>query len=347
MIVDLPEDATEIFVGDPKVANAVVRSARRLYISTLGQWPDDDLRARRRRAQDRRHRSFGRPRRRRIAAIAQRAMPGNDIQRQDGRRFDHPDGLGRLGGRCAEGARHRRAASSAPRCWAARRPRPRPPPAARARRRAGHPHRRRNAGTGKVINSLIIRGLDQVSSAVTISRNPPRHRQAARRQLWRGAGSGANALDVSNPFASTARSPPSSAHDRLDHRRHETDRRRCRPSSSEGVARTLAEPTVTAVSGERAKFLAGGTIPIPNGETCPAGTCTLELHPAALWRDAELHAGRAVAGPHSAAHRHRGHRHRLLARRSRSPRRPSPASARARTKRPSNCPRAARSPRPA
>ena len=35
MIVDLPEDATEIFVGDPKVANAVVRSARRLYVAAV------------------------------------------------------------------------------------------------------------------------------------------------------------------------------------------------------------------------------------------------------------------------------------------------------------------------
>ncbi len=35
VIVDLPEDAAEIFVGEPKVANAIVRSARRLYVSTL------------------------------------------------------------------------------------------------------------------------------------------------------------------------------------------------------------------------------------------------------------------------------------------------------------------------
>jgi len=45
----------------------------------------------------------------------------------------------------------------------------------------------------------------------------------------------------------------------------------------EGVARTLAEPTVTAVSGERAKFLAGGTIPIPSGETCTGGVCELNI----------------------------------------------------------------------
>ena len=35
-----------------------------------------------------------------------------------------------------------------------------------------------------------------------------------------------------------------------------------------GVAHTLAEPTVTAVSGESAKFLAGGTIPILNNVQC-------------------------------------------------------------------------------
>jgi pilus assembly protein CpaC len=42
----------------------------------------------------------------------------------------------------------------------------------------------------------------------------------------------------------------------------------------DGVARTLAEPTVTAVSGESAKFLAGGTIPILNGESCSGNVCT-------------------------------------------------------------------------
>jgi pilus assembly protein CpaC len=32
IIVELPDDAAEVFVGNPKVANAVVRSARKLYI---------------------------------------------------------------------------------------------------------------------------------------------------------------------------------------------------------------------------------------------------------------------------------------------------------------------------
>ena len=62
----------------------------------------------------------------------------------------------------------------------------------------------------------------------------------------------------------------------------------------QGVASTLAEPTVTAISGESAKFLAGGTIPIPGGETCPAASAARH-HPATLWRQPQLHAGRAVA----------------------------------------------------
>ena len=33
VIVDLPEEAGEIYVGEPKIANAIVRSARRVYIS--------------------------------------------------------------------------------------------------------------------------------------------------------------------------------------------------------------------------------------------------------------------------------------------------------------------------
>ena len=35
-----------------------------------------------------------------------------------------------------------------------------------------------------------------------------------------------------------------------------------------GVIRTLAEPNLTAISGESANFLAGGEFPIPAGYTC-------------------------------------------------------------------------------
>ena len=35
VIIDLPEDASEIFVGEPKIANAIVRSPRRLYVDAI------------------------------------------------------------------------------------------------------------------------------------------------------------------------------------------------------------------------------------------------------------------------------------------------------------------------
>jgi pilus assembly protein CpaC len=44
-----------------------------------------------------------------------------------------------------------------------------------------------------------------------------------------------------------------------------------------GVARILAEPSVTAISGENAKFTAGGELPVPTSQTCSAGACTLGM----------------------------------------------------------------------
>jgi pilus assembly protein CpaC len=48
-----------------------------------------------------------------------------------------------------------------------------------------------------------------------------------------------------------------------------------------GVLRTLAEPNVTAISGESAKFLAGGEFPVPTGSTCDPPPCrvTIEFKP--------------------------------------------------------------------
>ena len=47
-----------------------------------------------------------------------------------------------------------------------------------------------------------------------------------------------------------------------------------------GVIRTLAEPNLTAISGETANFLAGGEFPIPAGYTCTAGTTRGQLETA-------------------------------------------------------------------
>jgi pilus assembly protein CpaC len=48
---------------------------------------------------------------------------------------------------------------------------------------------------------------------------------------------------------------------------------------SAGVVRTLAEPNLTAISGESATFLAGGEFPIPAGYSCDPTThvCTTQI----------------------------------------------------------------------
>ena len=44
---------------------------------------------------------------------------------------------------------------------------------------------------------------------------------------------------------------------------------------SAGVVRTLAEPNLTAISGESATFIAGGEFPVPAGYTCDPITAAL------------------------------------------------------------------------
>jgi pilus assembly protein CpaC len=47
-----------------------------------------------------------------------------------------------------------------------------------------------------------------------------------------------------------------------------------RAMESAGVVRTLAEPNLTAISGESATFIAGGEFPVPAGYTCQPTTTT-------------------------------------------------------------------------
>ena len=75
-----------------------------------------------------------------------------------------------------------------------------------------------------------------------------------------------------------------------------------RAMESAGVVRTLAEPNLTAISGESATFIAGGEFPIPAGYACDPDHPRL-YHPDQLQEVrhlAELHAGGADAKAASA-----------------------------------------------
>ncbi len=69
-----------------------------------------------------------------------------------------------------------------------------------------------------------------------------------------------------------------------------------------GLVRTLAEPNLTAVSGEAAKFLVGGEFPVPTGQDAQ-GRVSIEFKP--LRRGPGLHARGAVGRPHLAEAVHR------------------------------------------
>ncbi|MGD0184370.1 MAG: type II and III secretion system protein family protein [Roseiarcus sp.] len=253
VIVDLPEDAAEIFVGQPKVANAVVRSARRIYVSTL--WPGQTsifaLAADGRKIavlQISVGRDVGE-----LATLLNASIPGNDI---------HVRTVAEsiiLTGSVASAGDAQKALDIA----------------------SGFLSETKEATQGgdgkqvqgKVVNSLTIRGLDQVSLRVTVTEI----RRDIVKQLgvnMQGVGKAPNSFQIDNPFSvnggglggATAALGWLSAGKSLTATLEAYER--------DGVARTLAEPTVTAVSGESAKFLAGGTIPILNGESCSGNVCT-------------------------------------------------------------------------
>ena len=190
VIVDLPEDATEIFVGEPKIANAIVRSARRLYISTLspGQTTIFAIGASGRKIavlEISVGRDVGE-----LFQLLKAAIPDNDIRVRTVGELDYPDRLSCLRRRRPEGSRYR--------IWipfdgivryGRRRVRP--------RRHASAPE-----PSGRIVNALTIRGLDQVSLRVTVTEI----RREIIKQLgvnFSGVGgkSGLTSFNVTNPFS--------------------------------------------------------------------------------------------------------------------------------------------------
>ena len=276
VIVDLPQDATEIFVGDPKVANAVVRSARRLYVAAVanGQTTIFALAANGTKIaaiEVTVGRDIGE-----LQELLNVALPGNEITvktvadsiilmgsvasaGEAQKVLDIASGF--VGTSVLGGASN--ATQAAPAAGGASMQLSVAP--------SGTPL------TGKVINSLTIRGLDQISLRVTISEI----RRDIVKQLgvnMSGVGSGSNGFVTDTPF--TVNGTASATEATLGWITAGMNlSATLQAFERQGVARTIAEPTVTAVSGESAKFLAGGTIPIPNGETCSPGNvnCTLSF----------------------------------------------------------------------
>ncbi|NDB68279.1 MAG: type II and III secretion system protein family protein [Methylocystaceae bacterium] len=269
IIVDLPRDASEIFVGNPQVANAIVRSARKLYIIAIAGGQTTIF------ASDQDGRqigtidiSVGRDVQE-LDRLLKAAMPNSiinlrtvddtiilsgTVESAGDAQKAYDIALGFVGG----GAGGQQAGA-----------------AATGGAGAG-------ASNSKVINSLTIRGRDQVMLKVTISEIKREIMKqlgitdAVARGSWgtilqqnplglnlQQLSNGVTKLgpidkltDLAGPFGIGAQ---------------------LKAFERSGVARTLAEPTVSAVSGESAKFTAGGEMPVPTGQTCQAGACTTQI----------------------------------------------------------------------
>jgi pilus assembly protein CpaC len=131
---------------------------------------------------------------------------------------------------------------------------------------------------GAVINSLNIKGKDQVMLRVTVVEVG----RSVLKQFGVNTTGGWSTPDTSS-FATSAVFPFSSKVQATGNTISGTAsvggfNATATLSAFEraGVSRTLAEPTLVAVSGESATFTAGGEIPVPKSEDCTSGRgCTI------------------------------------------------------------------------
>jgi pilus assembly protein CpaC len=267
-VVDLPEEAGEIYVGDPKIANAIVRSARRIYISGVSNGQTTIFAF----ARDGRkiaayQLSVGRAASE-LLAVLNAAIPGNDIHVRT------VDDSIILTGSVASAADAQKAVDIASgfvnyvpaSCQGTSAPVVSVSGGASGGSGAsGGASGSSSSACGKLINSLTIRGADQVSLRVTVAEI---RREIIKQLGVNLSGSGPNgSFNLDNPFAINGAVAASEG--TLNwFRGSQSLTATLQAFERQGVAHTLAEPTVTAVSGETAKFLAGGTIPILNSVQC-------------------------------------------------------------------------------
>jgi pilus assembly protein CpaC len=241
IVIDLPRDIKDVLVADPKIANAVVRSAQRAYIigATVGQTNivffdsagqqiaaydiavTRDLNG--------------------LRAALKQLLPNSDI---------HIEGVGDgvvLTGSAANPIDAQQANDMAVRL-------------------AG--------GADKVVNSIAVRGRDQVMLKVTLAEVQRSIIKQLGIDLTASMSYGTSVVKFSNANPFTANSAPLVPTNALSAAlgANPSVTATLRAMESAGVVRTLAEPNLTAISGESATFISGGEFPIPTGVTCQTTT---------------------------------------------------------------------------
>jgi pilus assembly protein CpaC len=238
IVVDLPGDIKDVLVAEPKIANAVVRTSRRAYIIGVAVGQTNvyffDAEGRQLMAFD-------------IAvtrdlngvrAALRHLLPNAEIAVEG-----LADGI-MLSGSVASLSESQQAFDLAARL----------------------------AGDGnKVVNGITIRGRDQVMLRVTVAEVQRDIIKQLGIDLTGNLSSGQALLNFNNanPFPVVGQALVSSNQITAAWRAVSAT---VRAMERAGVIRTLAEPNLTAISGESANFLAGGEFPIPAGFTCDPTT---------------------------------------------------------------------------
>jgi pilus assembly protein CpaC len=244
VVIDLPRDIKDVLVADPKIANAVVRSAQRAYIigAAVGQTNIVffDSAGQQIAAYDiavKRDLNG-------VRAALKQTMPNADIQ---------IDGVG-------DGVMLTGTVSS--------------PIEAQ---QAGDLAARLAGGADKVVNSIVVKGRDQVMLKVTVAEVARSIVKQMGIDLTANLSYGTSAVTFNNANPFTANNTPLVAGNALTTAfggSTPSVQATLRAMESAGVVRTLAEPNLTAISGESATFIAGGEFPIPAGYTCQPASST-------------------------------------------------------------------------
>jgi pilus assembly protein CpaC len=240
VIVDLPREAKDVLVADPKIANAVVRSPQRAYIigEAVGQtnvvFFDSD---------GRQISSYDIAIKRDLNGVRsalKQLLPSAAIQ---------AEGVG-------DGVMLTGSVSS-------------PIEAQQADDLAA----RLVGGADKVLNSIVVRGRDQVMLKVTVAEVQRNIIKQLGVDLSASMNYGTAVVNFNNTNPFTANGGPlvggnSVTTSALTKAGLPSVTATLRAMESAGVVRTLAEPNLTAISGESATFIVGGEFPFPTGVTC-------------------------------------------------------------------------------
>jgi pilus assembly protein CpaC len=241
VVIDLPRDIKDVLVADPKIANAIVRSAQRAYMIGVAVGQTNvvffDSAGQQIAAYDiavKRDLNG-------VRAALKQTLPNSDIQ---------IEGVGDgvvLSGTASNPIEAQQAGDLAARLV---------------------------GSADKVVNSIAVRGRDQVMLKVTVAEV----QRSIIKQLGIDLSGSLNygtavvKFNNTNPFTASnaALVPTNTITGSLG--ATPSVQATLRAMESAGVVRTLAEPNLTAISGESATFISGGEFPIPTGVTCQTST---------------------------------------------------------------------------